>query len=223
MDPEPLSSQDQILRGLTHKMNNILSLFHGYLGMLMEDQKMDANTKSGLTRIRDGAYSASELMDRVQALIRPRNLVIQEVHLSEVFQHSKRGLEALASRGITVEFPNAEQLPTVLAEASRFRAMLSEVVANAIEASPDYAAVKIGIRIEPAIVTVSVSDSGPEIPPATMSRLFEPFFSTRQKRNAFGLGLSICTEIAAQLNGSIAIERVGKATVCSIRLPRCGE
>ncbi len=39
---------DHLVRGLTHKMNNILSLFHGYLGMLMEDQKLDRDTMTGL-------------------------------------------------------------------------------------------------------------------------------------------------------------------------------
>ena len=33
--------QDQLVRGLSHRMNNILSLFHGYLGLLMDDQKLD--------------------------------------------------------------------------------------------------------------------------------------------------------------------------------------
>ena len=49
-----------LVRGLTHKMNNILSLFHGYLGLLIEDKKLDRETMAGLLRIRDSADAGIE-------------------------------------------------------------------------------------------------------------------------------------------------------------------
>ena len=67
---EQSNFHEQLVRGLTHKMNNILSLFHGYLGLLIEDKKLDRATLDGLTRIRQGANEASELMDRAHGLRR---------------------------------------------------------------------------------------------------------------------------------------------------------
>ena len=46
--------QDQLVRGLAHRMNNILSLFHGYLGLLMDDKKLNPVMKDGLSRILNG-------------------------------------------------------------------------------------------------------------------------------------------------------------------------
>ena len=65
--------QDQLVKGLSHRMNNILTLFHGYLGLLLDNEKLDPVTHEGLAKIKDGARIATELMDRTNALVRPTN------------------------------------------------------------------------------------------------------------------------------------------------------
>ena len=55
MQIEHSEFQDQLVRGLAHRMNNILTLFHGYLGLLMDNQKLDKETRDGLSKIKDGA------------------------------------------------------------------------------------------------------------------------------------------------------------------------
>lgn len=220
---DPAIYQDQLLRGLTHKMNNILSLFHGYLGMLMEDSKLDAATLAGLERIREGAYSASELMDRSQALIRPANVPLRELNLEEIFNTAQRGLDALATRGIQIQIRYAPNTPKVIGEISRVRTILSEIVSNAVEASPDHSIVRIEVGEDPKPgargALVSVFNPGAEIPPETVKRVFEPFFTTRQKRSAFGLGLAIAQSLAKQIHSALSLDRVGDETVFRIHLP----
>ena len=75
--------QDQLVRGLAHRMNNILSLFHGYLSLVVENEKLDPATLDGLAKIKLGASQASELMDRAQALVRPTASVLREIDLGQ--------------------------------------------------------------------------------------------------------------------------------------------
>ena len=62
--------QDELVRGLAHRMNNILTLFQGYLGLLLDNEKLDKPTLEGLAKIQAGARAASDLMDRTHALVR---------------------------------------------------------------------------------------------------------------------------------------------------------
>ena len=75
--------QDQLVRGIAHRMNNILTLFHGYVGLLLDNQKLDQQTMEGLAKIKEGATAASELMDRTHSLARPSTLVWREVKIAD--------------------------------------------------------------------------------------------------------------------------------------------
>src|SRR5438093_10738722 len=85
MQIEHSEFQDQLVRGLSHRMNNILTLFHGYLGLLMDDRNLDPITRAGLNKIRDGARAATDLMERTHAISRPASSVRREVNLADFF------------------------------------------------------------------------------------------------------------------------------------------
>ena len=83
MQIEHSEFQDQLVRGLAHRMNNILTLFHGYLGLLLDNKQLDPATVEGLNRIKEGAKAASELMDRTHSLVRPSAVVWREINLGD--------------------------------------------------------------------------------------------------------------------------------------------
>jgi CheY-like chemotaxis protein len=69
-------------------------------------------------------------------------------------------------------------------------------------------------------VRITLTDSGPGIPPAVLARIFEPFFTTKQVGEGTGLGLSLCRGIIEDHGGSIGAEsRVGEGTCFTIDLP----
>src|SRR6478735_3355002 len=84
MQLEQSQYQDQLVRGLTHRMNNILTIFHGYVGILLDNDKLDQATRDSLSKIKEGATAATELMDRTQSLVRPSTLVWRQIHLTEL-------------------------------------------------------------------------------------------------------------------------------------------
>jgi signal transduction histidine kinase len=226
--------QDQLVRGLTHKMNNILSLFHGYLGLLLDAKNLDPELHDGLARIKEGACAASELIDRTNSLVRPSSVIWREIDLHDFLFTHRGSFEAYAERGVIIEVTCEEDLPCVWADIGRLKTIIVELVRNACEASPANAAVHIDARLESGgtdslapssavqpikWVSISVTDRGPGIPEAIAGKIFNPFFSTKQKRNGTGLGLTVAMGLVQQLGGVIRVASQPGRTTMRILLP----
>lgn len=232
MHIEHSAFHDQLVRGLTHKMNNILSLFHGYLGLLLENKKLDSAILDGLARIKEGAHAASELMDRTQALARPSSVIWREINLAEFLRILKPGLEAHFKRGVKLRIVCPDDLPRLWADVSRLRTIVTELVRNAGDASPADSEVvveateeaQLGFARSAAVkpvtwVSLSVTDQGPGIGPEVGPRIFEPFFTTKQDEHATGLGLTVALGLVQQLGGVIRFESKPGHTVFRLLMP----
>ena len=100
-----------------------------------------------------------------------------------------------------------DSIPAVLAGRVELQQVLINLVINALDAvSPetDKAALTIATRHANGMVTISVQDSGPGIPPEVLARLFDRFFSTKQ--NGLGLGLAISRSIMVNFGGTLLAE-----------------
>jgi signal transduction histidine kinase len=98
---------------------------------------------------------------------------------------------------------------------------VSNVVANAIQASPRGERVLVSLRDEAGEVVIAVEDRGAGIPAEHLSRVFDPFFTTRAAGAGTGLGLSIAHGIVEAHGGRIEIQsEPGHGTKVSIRVPR---
>jgi two-component system cell cycle sensor histidine kinase/response regulator CckA len=241
MHIEQSDFHDQLVRGLTHKMNNILSLFHGYLGLIIEGKKLDRETREGLDAIREGAHVASELMDRTKAFATPSSTVWRQIEIGDFMRMLMPSLESFAENGVTVKFSCEEKLPGLCVDTSRLRSAVVELVRNACEASLAGGVVEIAAHREShqprgkagagasnasqpiAWVVLTVSDSGAGIAKEIAKKIFQPFFSTKQKRNAMGLGLSVALGFAQQLGGVIRFQSAAGRTAFRLMLPSRSE
>jgi signal transduction histidine kinase len=98
--------------------------------------------------------------------------------------------------------------------------ILSNLVVNGIEATPDGGAVSVGIVRNASEVLLTVTDDGPGIATENHSNIFQPFFTT--KPSGTGLGLAIVERRAAELGGTVSCESPiadGRGTRFIVRLP----
>ena len=230
MQIEHSEFQDQLVRGLAHRMNNILTLFHGYLGLLMDNQQLDKDTRDGLGKIKDGARAASELMDRTHSLVRPPSVVWREVKLHDFMRMLKPSFEMMCGPRTKLTLNCPEELPPIWADALRVKSAIVEVVRNACEATFPGGDVVITLKAAkkppgtPAKqplqwVSLTVQDTGPGIANEIRDRIYQPFFSTKKKQNATGLGLTVAAGFVQQLGGVFRYESEPGNTCFELLLP----
>lgn len=205
----------EFLRGLSHRMNNILSLFQGYLELLTMGKELDAKTRNGLAKIQDGAKAATDLMSRVQAISRPMPSELREVDVPALLQQLRPTFEA---NGKKVEIEYADGTPPVWGDSARVRMALTELGKNACEAASSR--VRIQVSGSPSNgVNVQITDDGPGIPAELSERIYHPFYTTKKALNASGLGLTIAMVCTLQLKGSLAHRSKPGETTFELTLP----
>jgi signal transduction histidine kinase len=234
MQIEHSQFQDQLVGGLAHRMNNILTLFHGYLGLLMDNQKLDKATREGLAKIKDGARSASELIDRTHALVRSPSVVWREVKLCDFMRLLKPTFDGFCGPRTKVTLDCPDDLPPVWADATKVKMAILEIVRNACDAtfaSGGKVHVKLSATHKPPgthaaqplqWVSLTVNDTGPGIPEEIRARIFQPFYSTKKKNNSAGLGLTAAAAYIQQLGGVLSYESEPGNTTFQILLPTRG-
>lgn len=224
---------DQLVRGLTHKMNNILSLFHGYVGVLLEDETLSPQAREGLNRIQEGAEEATELIERTNSLARPSSLVWREIDVLEFLNDSKELFHAVLPPGIQLTIEVPADLPKISADVARLRAILAEIIRNAGEASQPGSEVHVSAKADVAAPTAYTSsaaqtirwmnfhilDSGHGIAPELSKKVFQPFFTTRQGQSHNGLGLSVALGLTQQLGGLIRFSSKPGRTAFQVLIP----
>ena len=101
---------------------------------------------------------------------------------------------------------------------------VSNLVRNALEASPPETKVFVEVVAESDMALVRVRDAGPGVPDEVADRVFEPFFTTKDKRGGTGLGLSMTRDMIAQLGGEVGLENAPEGgALATIKIQRCRE
>lgn len=129
--------------------------------------------------------------------------------------------ERMLSLGVTVEWRPASELPTIPGHETRLRALLKQLLDNALDALAELPADQPRLlRLRTAAghgeVELTVEDSGAGIPAELQQRVFEPFFTTRGAAGHVGMGLAIVREIINQHAASVDVLPRGHG--CHLRL-----
>lgn len=213
--------REQFLGVLAHDLRNPLGAILGTGRLLLENELSPAEVLASHQRI---VRSAT----RMEALIRDI-LDFTRARLGAGFPlaHSRFALRDLA-REVADELASRAGARDLQVEdgedvsgswdRERIAQVLSNLVSNAIEHSPDGTPVAVVVRRRDGDAEVAVSNAGPPIPDALRPKLFEPFEGTRG-RGGLGLGLYIAKEIVRAHGGSLDVASGPRGTTFTLRLP----
>ncbi len=145
-------------------------------------------------------------------------LVDEEVDLARLLEQAYQGfVEEARRRGIVYERSLADA-PVVHTDGDRVLQIVSNLLVNAFEWTPDGGTVNLSLSADGPGLRVEVSDTGPGIPAAEQERIFRPFWS--RNGHGTGLGLAIAHELASALGGRLELESsVGKGSRFRLRVP----
>ena len=218
----------QLTASIAHEVNQPVAAAvtnaHAALRWLGAERPDLEEVRQALGRIVENGNRAGEVIDRIRALIKnapPRKdcVAINDAILEVVaLSHG----EAMKS-DVSVRTKLAEDLPPIEGDRVQLQQVILNLIINAFEAmsgtneAPRELLISTG-RAESDGVLVVMRDSGPELAPATLERLFDAFYTT--KENGLGLGLSICRSIIEAHGGRLwAIANLPRGAVFQFTIP----
>ena len=125
-------------------------------------------------------------------------------------------------RNIAIKKDYDEKLPPITTDMTRLQQALLNIFDNAIDAIGNTGTILIATAYDEAKgrIAIKIGDTGPGIPKETLSRIFDPFYTTKSPKEGVGLGLSVSYGIVEQLGGSIGVEsEEHKGATFTIHLP----
>ncbi len=176
---------------------------------------------SGVADARDTARRMKAMIDEVVRVLRDdAGLQVHEIPVGELLPLLSRGIPpACAARGVSLGIEGGSSRRLGNREANLLLLILENLVANAAQASPDRADVRVVlVETSDGALEVRVADSGPGIPDHLRSNLFQPTISTRP--DGAGIGLAISRRLASAIDADLSLESTGPGgSVFLLRLP----
>ncbi len=152
---------------------------------------------------------------------RPIKLDLQPLDIREVIKDSRRIIEPQAEElNIKINLVERENVPKILGDAQVLRSVFNNLLTNAMQAMETTGG-NINMTISPDenFVKIEVADKGIGISEENLSKIFEPYFST--KETGTGLGLAIVQKIIEDHHGTIeAASNLSEGTIFTVKLPR---
>jgi signal transduction histidine kinase/ActR/RegA family two-component response regulator len=210
-----------IAGGVAHDFNNLLTGILGATELLLADTR-DAATRSLLADISASVDRGARLTRQLLAYGRMQSLNPRVLDLNQELRRALPLYRRLLPASVEIEAVLADDLSAIHADPEQLAQVVMNLVLNARDAMPRGGRLRLSTaNLGDELVELCVADDGIGMSPATMERMFEPFFSTKDQGRGSGLGLSAVQGIVRQSGGQLAVEsRLGEGTRMRVRLPR---
>jgi two-component system, OmpR family, sensor kinase len=226
-------SEERMRRFITdasHELRTPLTTIRGFAELYRQGAARDVSML--LSRIESEASRMGLLVDDLLLLARldvQRPLEHHQVDLLALASDAVHDAQAIdPGRRITMEVFDGPGIPEVLGDEQRIRQVLSNLVANALQHTPESADVVVRVGTEGDDVVLEVADKGPGMSQQDASRVFERFYRTDSSRarasGGTGLGLSIVDSLVHAHGGDVTVTtRPGEGSCFRVTLPRTGD
>jgi len=236
---EKMEAIGQLAGGVAHDFNNLLGVILGYCEVLEEQPDLPESNRKMIVEIHHAGTLAKDLTRHLLAFSRRQVLQPVFIDLNATVNQVGKMLNRLIGDHVELVSVLGRDLGTVKADPSQVEQVLMNLAVNARDAMPhggkitiatsnveiDETYAQLHASIKPgSYVMMTVSDTGLGMDKETQSRIFEPFFSTKEIGKGTGLGLSTVFGIVKQSAGTIWVySEPGHGTTFKIYFPRCGE
>ena len=225
--------------GIAHDFNNLLSVIIGYSEVMEEQLADNESLLKKCQQVKKAGNRAATLTRQLLAFSRQQVLEPKVMNLNAAVVDSEKILRVLLGDGIECCSTLDASLGSVKADQGQMEQVIMNLVVNARDAMPQggrlaietsnveldevYARLHPPLQAGPYIV-LSVSDTGIGMDAETQTRIYDPFFTTKEVGKGTGLGLSTVYGVVKQSGGHIWVySEVGQGTTFKIYLPRVDE
>ena len=209
-----LESMSILAGGIAHDFNNILTTILGNIGLAMLNRKLGEEEMESLVQAEQACFRAQELSGQLLTFAKGGAPIKKVTSLAKLVRES--GKLALAGSKSRCEFSIPEDLWSVEADEGQINQVINNLLINADQAMPSGGIIKIeaeNITVEEGsdlplsegkYVKLTITDQGIGIPSQYLDKIFDPYFTTKQKGS--GLGLATAYSIIKNHSGHIKVE-----------------
>src|SRR6266403_1541273 len=224
IESERLNALTLLAAGVAHEIGNPLNSLHIHLQLMERSlQNLDDGAKAELQHSIDVARSEVNRLDSIVTqflrAIRPSRPQLRPENLNTIVEEAMRFFTPeLQDREIVVEQELRSDLPVLQVDRDQMKQAFYNVIKNSLEAMHRHGTLRIRTDMDDTHVIIQFVDTGGGMSAESLSRVFEPYFTT--KPSGTGLGLLIVRRIVREHGGELSIESPqGKGLTITIRLP----
>ncbi|MDI6854938.1 MAG: ATP-binding protein [Deltaproteobacteria bacterium] len=204
---------------VSHEIKNPLMVIGGLaqqVGRRLEQPEL----REKLNIIQAEVRRLEDFLGDLRDFTRPTQPAKENINLNEVIQEVHRLMEGEAQkRNIIISEHLDPHLPKLEADPGQMKQVLLNLIKNSLEAMDSGGEITLNSGVDGRYVWFSVKDTGVGMTPEVQEKVFNPFFTTKEKGT--GLGLAVIHKIIVDHQGSVALEsKPEKGTTITVKLPR---
>ncbi len=234
---QKLAAVGRLASEVAHEIGTPLNVVSGRAEVIQKNLPPDHPLSGHLATILRQSERITVILRQLLEYARPRRPEIQSVDVKPLLTRTVELVEPQAQRrGVQVLIEAPEALPPLAADPDQFQQVLLNLLGNALDATPAGGEVRLAAgpgsetddarprvergRRESPFLMITVSDTGRGMSREQLEQIFEPFFSTKNRRGGTGLGLAIVEDIVRSHRGAIEVRSAeGEGTAVLLRWP----
>jgi signal transduction histidine kinase len=188
------------------------------LGMMSENDPKHAL----LEKVHKQTERASNIVNNLLNFSRAGGSAeFNELNLNRILEDTIQLLEVQLRRNrIELEKEFGEKLPNIHGNAGKLQQVFTNLLLNARDAMPDGGKISLHTCMTDEGVQITVTDTGEGIAPENLTKIYDPFFTTKEVGKGTGLGLAVSYGIIQEHSGEIKVEsRIGEGTTFHLIFP----
>ncbi|MBE6446958.1 MAG: response regulator [Alphaproteobacteria bacterium] len=236
---QKMQAVGQLAGGIAHDFNNLLTAMIGYCDLLLEKYLPSDQSFNDIMQIKQNANRASNLVKQLLAFSRQQTLQPRILGVTDMLSELSALLKRLLGAKVELKVVHSRDAGYIKVDQIQFEQVIINLAVNARDAMKEGGVLSIKTQsyvlketkflrddtMPPGkYVLIEVTDTGSGIDAKDLSRIFDPFFSTKEKGHGTGLGLSTVYGIINQTGGFISVRsEVGTGTTFSLYFPMASD
>lgn len=237
MQAQKLQAIGTLAGGIAHDFNNILMAIIGFTEIASTKAEKGSSILNNLKNVLEASNRAKDLVSQILSFTRQSDEEKKPIQISPIVKEALKLLRATLPSTIEIRQHIENEPMVVESDPTKIHQIMMNICTNAHHAMYDkggvldVAMVPVELEAEKAAdfhallpgsyIRLSIADTGIGMDQSTMDRIFEPYFTTKEKSEGTGLGLAVVHGIVKGNNGTITVEsEPGKGTTFHVYLPR---
>jgi two-component system NtrC family sensor kinase len=228
VEADKMSAVGMLAAGVAHEFKNYLAGIIGNASFALTELEEEGGLQLAgetLSKIVEYGEKANDVAMSLLSYSRARPEEVNQEDIKKIIRNTV-GLVEKDMKSLSIEVVTYfEEVPEVEVSTSKIQQLLLNLLINAQHAIKSKGVITIALLAENDHVMIKVGDTGVGIPPENLSKIFDPFFSTKgvwgkDELVGTGMGLAICRNIARDHGGDLTVESiVGAGTTFTLTLP----